>query len=154
MPQLFPHARAGLALIAWLLTAAHALAANPPAGELIVRDAWVRQPPPGSDVGAAYLSLSNTGSHAVSVVAFDCPLAEAAMLHETRIESGVARMRAQAALAVAAGETVVLKPGGLHVMLHGLKQPLAVGQHVPLVLTLADGRTVSVSAIVRPIGSE
>jgi len=141
-------------LLATALAAALACAGEPAASELVVRDAWVREPPPGSEVGAAYLTLSNRSSRVLTVVDFDSPAAEAAMLHETRIESGQARMRPQSTLVLAAGQTVVLKPGGLHVMLHGLKQPLKPGEHIPLVLKLGDGRSITVSALVRPIGSE
>jgi len=131
-----------------------AVATAAAADGLTVRDAWVRQPPPGADSVAAYLTLGNTSRHEVTVVGFDSPAAEAAMLHETVIESGESRMRARASLVLAAGQTVVLKPGGLHVMLHGLKQPLAAGQRIPLVVRLASGGTITVSALVRPIGSE
>jgi copper(I)-binding protein len=138
-----------------MAAAAVPVLAEPPAqSELVARDAWVRQPPPGAQVGAAYLTLSNIGHRQLTVTGFDSPVAAAAMLHVTQLESGQSRMRPQAALALAAGETVVLKPGGLHVMLHGLKQPLVPGQHIPLVVSLADGRTLTVSALVRPIGSE
>jgi len=46
------------------------------------------------------------------------------------------------------------EPGGLHVMLHDLKQPLTVGQSVPLVITLAGGATLKVTAAVRPLSAE
>jgi len=144
-----------LALLAMTaLTVLQARAEPPVQSELAVRDAWIRQPPPGTQVAAAYLTLSNLSSHRLTVSGFDSPVAEAAMLHSTQLVSGQSRMRPQATLALTAGETVVLKPGGLHVMLHGLKQALVPGQHVPLVISLADGRTLTVSALVRPIGSE
>jgi len=49
--------------------------------------------------------------------------------------------------------TVKFEPGGLHVMLHDLKQPFT-GQTVPLVITLADGGTLQVTAVVRPLSAE
>jgi copper(I)-binding protein len=49
---------------------------------------------------------------------------------------------------------VKFEPGGLHVMLHDLKQPLTVGQAVPLVITLAGGGTLQVNAVVRPLSAE
>jgi len=158
VPQPASLLRPRLAVLALLMATALAVVPARPApsvqGELIARDAWVRQPPPGTDVGAAYLTLSNISAHALTVTAFDSPVAEAAMLHTTQLESGQSRMRPQSTLVLAAGATVVLKPGGLHVMLHGLKRVLMPGQRVPLVVTLADGRMLTVSALVRPLGSE
>ena len=54
---------------------------------LVVAGAWIRQPPPGTDVAAVYLSLENVGSKAVKLTGVECPLASMAMMHET-IESG------------------------------------------------------------------
>ena len=76
------------------------------------------------------------------------------MLHETTVQQGQSRMRPREQLAVPAGQTVKLEPGGLHVMLHGLTQPLSVGQTVPLVITFSGGATLQVAAIVRPLSAE
>jgi copper(I)-binding protein len=143
-----------VALLAML--AAPTLAASPGDGApaLLVQNAWIREPPPGTDTGAAYLTLRNPGPQIVNVVGFECPLAEAAMLHETRIEAGQSRMRPRERLSVPPAQAVVLAPGGMHVMLHGLKRPLRPGERVPLVVVLADGGRVAASALVRPIGSE
>jgi copper(I)-binding protein len=125
-----------------------------PAGgpaHLQVLDAWVRQVP-GSDVAAAYLTLRNTSDSTVSVVAIESPVAASAMIHETKVAAGVARMRPQAALLVGPRQTVKLAPGGMHIMLMGVR-PLEVGQSVPLVLKLADHSTVQVGATVRPLGA-
>jgi copper(I)-binding protein len=50
-----------------------------------------------------------------------------------------------------AGEMVTLAPGGLHVMLIGLKQQLQPGDDVPLTLTLDDGSELSLTAPVRKV---
>jgi copper(I)-binding protein len=63
-------------------------------------------------------------------------------------------MRPHEQLVVGPGATVKLQPGGLHVMLHDLKQPLTVGQKVPLILLLSGGGTLQVTAAVRPLGAE
>jgi copper(I)-binding protein len=75
------------------------------------------------------------------------------MIHETKTESGQSRMRPHEQLVVPPGQTVKLEPGGLHVMLHGLTQPVAVGQSVPLVLLLDGGSKVQVAAVVRPLNA-
>ena len=76
------------------------------------------------------------------------------MIHETKTEGGQSRMRPHEQLVVAPSETVKFEPGGLHVMLHGMKQPVAVGQSVPLILLLADGSKIPVSAVVRPLTAQ
>lgn len=132
-----------------MLLAACSAWAQPPA-LLVVRDAWIRQTP-GSDVAAAYLTLQNLTQQPVTVVSIESSAAAHAMIHETKTEGGMSKMRPHEQLVIAPGETVKFEPGGLHVMLHGLTRPLAVGQSVPLLLHLADGSLVAASAVVRPL---
>jgi copper(I)-binding protein len=119
---------------------------------LIVQDAWTRQAP-GSDVAAVYLTVRNPGAQPITIVGVESSVGDA-MIHETKTESGQSRMRPHEQLVVAPGKTVKFEPGGLHVMLHGLKQPVVVGQSVPLVLLLAGGAKVPVTALVRPLNAQ
>jgi len=137
------------ALLACLALLGAARAAAPPA--LTVQDAWVRVTP-GADVAAAYLTLHNPGPGAAVVIGVRSSVAGHAMIHETSLHNGISAMRPHERLTLAAGATVVLAPGGLHVMLGMLAHPLAVGEHVPLELLLEGGATVAVSAVVRPLG--
>jgi copper(I)-binding protein len=120
---------------------------------LIAENAWIRATP-RSDLAAAYLTLRNVTGQAVVVTGIESPLAAHAMIHETTQEGGQSRMRPREPLTVAAHSTVKFGPGGLHVMLHDLKQPLTVGQNVPLVVNIAGGAPLQVSAVVRPLGAE
>ncbi|MDQ8155005.1 MAG: copper chaperone PCu(A)C [Gemmatimonadota bacterium] len=113
------------------------------------RDAWVREAPAGRAVTAAFLLLTNTGSTARSVVSAACDAAETTELHEMRRTGASMEMAPVPAIAVAAGQTVTLKPGGLHLMLFGLKHPLTAGDTVRLTLTLDDGTRLSLRAPVR-----
>ena len=119
---------------------------------LLVQDAWTRQAP-GSDVAAVYLTLRNPSTKPIVIVGVESSAASHAMIHETKTESGQSRMRPHEQLVVPPGQTVKLEPGGLHVMLHGLTQPVAVGQSVPLVLLLDGGSKVQVAAVVRPLNA-
>lgn len=132
-------------LVAW-----SALAQAP---ALVVQEAWTRQAP-GSDVAAVYLTLRNPSTKPIVIVGVESSVASHAMIHETKTESGQSRMRPHEQLVVPPGETVKLEPGGLHVMLHGLTQPVAVGQSVPLVLLLDGGGKVQVAAVVRPLNAQ
>ena len=120
---------------------------------LAVQDAWVRVTP-GAEIAAAYMTLRNTGPTAITVTGVQSPIAGHAMIHETKVEGGQSKMRAHEQLVVAPGGTVKLQPGGLHVMLHDLKRPLAVGEKVPLVIQLSGGGTVAALATVRPLSAE
>ena len=77
-----------------------------------------------------------------------------AMIHETKVEGGVSRMRAHEQLVIPPGKTVKLEPEGLHVMLHGLSRPLSPGASVPLVLRLSDGTSLQIAAPVRPLNAQ
>jgi periplasmic copper chaperone A len=153
----FPYAPALVILLALVTCAAiaqvpagtdsHAFARAP---GLVVQDAWARQVP-GSEVAAVYLTLRNPTAKPITVVGIESSVAEHAMIHETRTEGGQSRMRPHEQLVVAPGETVKFAPGGLHVMLHGMKQPVGVGQSLQLVLLLADGSKIPVSAVMRPL---
>ena len=120
---------------------------------LVVENVWIRATP-RSDLAAAYLTLRNVTGHDIVVTGIESPLAAHAMIHETTQEGGQSRMRPREPLTVAAHSTVKFEPGGLHVMLHDLKQPLTVGQSVPLVVNIAGGVPLQVSAAVRPLSAE
>ena len=126
-----------------------AVSAATPAG-LSAQDAWIRATP-GVDVAAAYLTLHNAGTQAVVVSGVRSPAAAAAMIHESTLVDGKSTMRPREPLRIAAGETVRFAPGGLHIMLHGLKRPLAVGDEVPVTLLIEGGGSVTALARVRPL---
>ncbi len=139
------------------LLASVAAAQTPPAigaKPLVVQDAWVRATPPGADIAAAYMTLRNAGTTPITVTGVESPIAGHAMIHETKVEGGQSKMRPHEQLAIAPGATVKLQPGGLHVMMHDLKQPLTVGEKVPLVIQLSGGGTVEATATVRPLTAE
>jgi copper(I)-binding protein len=99
-----------------------------------VKEAWVRAPAPGQKVAGAYMELVSRGDLALTGVA--SPAAARAELHRTSMEEGVMRMRPVASIDLPSGKAVKLAPGGLHIMLIDLKQPLKPGDKVPLTLTV------------------
>ena len=119
---------------------------------LVVRDAWVRVTP-GSDVAAVYLSLRNAGLRPIIVVGVQSSIAGHSMMHETSLVNGQFQMRMRDRIVIAPGQTVSFAPGGLHIMLSGLKQRASAGQTMPLVLLLADGGQVSLAAVVKPLAA-
>ena len=135
-----------------LLLSVLALVASAPAAPatLSASGAWVRAVP-GSDVAAVYFVLHNGGAQAVTLRAVGSPVAASAMVHETSVSGGQARMRPRAPLTLKAGASLTFAPEGLHVMLQQLRAPLAVGARVPVVLEFTDGERLEFSAPVRPL---
>ncbi|MGW4498728.1 copper chaperone PCu(A)C [Micromonospora sp. NPDC004336] len=128
--------------------ASSATADAPAAGVLGVRDAWVK----AADTGmtAAFGTLVNDGDADVTIsgAATDVSPVE---LHETAVRDGQPVMRAkQGGLVVRARSTYALEPGGDHLMLMGLTQPVRAGDQVRIALTFADGRTQTFTAVAKP----
>lgn len=136
-------------VLAGLLLAAPALAQAPP---VTVTGAWSRATPPGAEVGAVYLTLdSPAGDRLVSV---SSPAAARAQVHEMTMEGTVMRMRELPdGLALPAHQAVTLAPGGLHIMLVGLKAPLKQGATVPLHLVFQSAPPLDLTVPVAALGA-
>jgi copper(I)-binding protein len=134
-------------LLTFALLFSAALAAR--ADGITVRDAWVREAPPGAPVLAAYLTLENTGARAVKLTRVTSPDFESVMLHQTRVREGVATMVAVDTLTVPAQGRAAFVPGGDHLMLHGPRRALAAGARVTFHLHFDSGATLTVDAPVR-----
>lgn len=131
------------------------LAASAWANEITVHNAWARATAPGQAVGAAYMDLM--AKRSMSVVGGHSPAAERVELHTMSMQEGVMVMRKVPEIELPAGKPVQLKPGGLHIMLIGLKAPLQEGQSVPLTLQVRDAagkvQDVQIEAEVRGQGA-
>lgn len=135
-----------VALVACLALAAGAAEAAP----IKVTDAWIPAPPPGAATAAGYLTITNTGPTTDRFTGASTDAAASAELHSMSTAGGVMRMRKVAGgLPIGAGATVRLSPKGYHLMLIGLKHPLAAGQHVKATLQFQRASEVSVDFTVR-----
>lgn len=117
------------------------------AGELAVNSTWARATPPGAKVAAVYLVIDNQSTKSDRLLKLRSPVAASAEVHRSSVEDGIARMRPVTVLHVGAGERIAFEPGGLHVMLMGLRKPLIAGQtfELELVFEVAGPRRVVVS---------
>lgn len=118
-----------------------------PAGPAVVEvsEALCRPTPRGRDVTACYMTL--TASQNDRLVSVSTPLAAEGQIHEMTTEGGIMRMgELPDGLALPAGEAVSLRPGAEHIMLIGLKQPLAEGEQVSLTLTFEKAAPLGVQA--------
>lgn len=145
-------------IIAAAAAASVALAAALPliAGEdrVVVTDPYARETPPGARVGGVYMTLTNHGA-ANRLVGARSDAAPAVQIHNhTMDEAGVMRMReVEGGLPLGMHESVVLAPGGLHIMLMGLESRLEKGEAVDLTLEFEDGSTMDVSVPVVAISA-
>lgn len=116
---------------------------------VVADHAWARQPARSRDVTAVYAVLRNTTAEPMHVVSGVSAIAASVELHEMTMDGAMMRMRRVHDIVVPAHGTVELKPGGLHLMVFGLRRPLNRGERLPLILRLADGGTVALDAEVR-----
>jgi copper(I)-binding protein len=134
-----------IATLLSLLLVSLALPASPPPARAAgclpqVRDGWIRMPPMNLPMMAGYARIENRCAQPATIVSADSAAFADASLHETRIERGISRMRATAALRIPAGGSVVLHPGGSHLMLMQPRTPLKAGGKVAIDFLLQDGR--------------
>jgi copper(I)-binding protein len=138
-----------LALCAGALLAATAQA------QTTVKDAWARGTVAQQTATGVFMQITSVqGGKLVGVAT---PVAGVAEVHEMKMDGSVMKMAAVPALDLPAGKAVTLAPGGYHVMLMGLKQPLKEGDSVPLTLTVqgADGKkeAVELKVPVKALGA-
>jgi copper(I)-binding protein len=112
-----------------------------------VLDAWARATPPGVENGAVYCKILSHGA-ADRLVGARTSAARAAEIHTSVEENGIVEMRRTDALPIGAGASVELAPGGTHVMLVGLRAPLAAGAKIELTLVFANAGEVTVEVPV------
>ncbi|MFN9927990.1 MAG: copper chaperone PCu(A)C [Phenylobacterium sp.] len=130
-------------ILAAALLASPATAAPP---GVSVTDAWSR---PATGVnGAGFMTLTNRSSRAATLVAASSPAAARVEFHTTTMSGGMASMEKLSNVSAPAGGTVLIRPGGKHLMLMGLKRPLKAGDRFPVTLTFASGAKVEATFTV------
>ena len=145
--------RAGLFGAAVVLIVGTAAAETYSAGGLQIGNPWARATPKGAKVGAGYLTITNKGPESDRLIGGSAAPATRFELHATVTENGIARMRQVNGLEIKPGQTVEFKPGGMHVMFVGLKQPLSRGQTVKGTLVFEKAGTIAIEFAVQPVGA-
>ena len=132
-----------------------ARAADYDVGSIHISQPWARATPKGASSGAGYLTIANKGTtpdRLTSCVASD--VSAQCQIHTMTTENGVIKMRpVEGGLEIKPGETVTLKPSGLHIMLVDLKQPLEQGKTIGAALQFEKAGTVKVDFSVAAIGA-
>ena len=132
-----------------LALALFAVAPAAVASNLEAQEPYARSTPPGMQNSAAYFVLRNHGNQPRHLVAVASSVAAKVELHTHLHEDGMMMMRQVESVEVPRRGVVKLEPGGLHVMLLGLKHPLEPGQHIDLTLQFDDGSSLELRPEVR-----
>ncbi|MYM26452.1 copper chaperone PCu(A)C [Duganella sp. FT135W] len=131
------------------------LAALPALAQVTVSEPWVRATVAAQKATGAFMTLTST--QPVTLVGVSSPAAGVVEVHEMKMENDMMRMRQLPSLPLPAGQPVKLAPGGYHLMLLDLKQPLKDGDKVALTLEIEDAKkvrsTVVVDAPVKPLNA-
>ncbi len=114
---------------------------------------WARATAPRQTVGGVYVTLTSPVDD--RLLGASSPVAGHLEVHEMTMEGNVMRMRElTGGLKLPAGQAVALAPGGFHVMLVDLKQPLAAGQVIPVQLRFEHAPPVDLQVRVAPVGAK
>lgn len=118
-----------------------------------VEQAWARETAPGQSGAAIYLRIENRGLGGDRLLSVATPRAGKATLHSVSDDKGVHRMREVDGLDLAPGTSAEFVPGGQHIMLSGLAEPLRAGASFPLSLTFERSGEQRVEVMIRPAGA-
>jgi periplasmic copper chaperone A len=119
-------------------------------GDIMIEGYWARAMLPNQPVAGGFLTLTNGGETDDRIIKAVSPRAGRMELHEMAMEGEVMKMReVEGGIAVPAGATVELKPGGLHLMFFDIAERFEEGQTVPVTLTFENAGEVAIELPVK-----
>ena len=143
-----------LASLGGIVLAAPAAAHDYKVGALEISHPWTRATASTAKSGGGYLVITNKGTTPDRLVAAQSNASQKVEIHEMKMDGSVMRMRELAGgLEIPPGGSVMLKPGGYHIMFMELKAPLAKGSKVPVTLVFEKAGKVDVDFAVQEMGS-
>jgi len=123
-------------------------------GSIHISQPWSRATPKGAASGAGYMTLTNKGAAPDRVSCVSDDASAQCQIHTMTMENGVMKMRpVEGGLEIKPGESVMLKPGGNHIMFLSLKHPLDQGGTVKATLKFDHAGTIDVEYPVLAIGA-
>lgn len=143
--------RFGMLLAAGLALGWGAAFGGGAADQVSLSDPYARAAAPGQPNGVVYLGLANVSDQAHSLVGAESDAAETVELHDHLMEGGMMKMRRVQRIELPPGSALSLEPGGLHLMLIGLKRQLEPDQRIGLTLIFEDGTRTHASVPVRQV---
>ena len=142
-----------LLLMALLIAALPAFSHSFEKGDLQIRHPWSRATPPGAKVGVGYLEIRNNGAQPDRLLSASTSVAKRVEMHITEQAGEVAKMRQLRAFEVPGRERLTLEPGGAHLMLVDLVQPLKKGERFSMTLRFERAGELEVQFEVQEMGA-
>ncbi len=136
------------ALLGVLLALLSACAPEPQA-PIEISDAFMREMPPGRDVGVVYLRMKNTGANTEQLMYVSAAIAERVEVHRHLYENGMMKMRQIPHFHIDPNTQVDFSPGGYHLMLFGVDTPPSVGERFVMQLEFSDQAPIQIDVEVR-----
>lgn len=109
-----------------------------------IEEGYIKASIPGSDITAAYMTISNAGNKAVTLQKISSTISDRIEIHEHTMADGMMRMRQVAEITIAANSKVILQPSGLHLMIFSLKQPITEKDVIPLTLHFSNETKIKI----------
>lgn len=122
-------------------------------GGITVTAPWARATPGGAQVAGAFLEIQAAAGVDDKLIGARSPAAGSVEIHDHINDAGVMKMRRVDGIAIKGAQSVVLKPGGLHVMLFDLKAPLKEGDKVAFTLVFEKAGELLIDVPVAKIGA-
>lgn len=117
--------------------------------DLLIQNTWVRLVPETTPHTAFYMTIQNRSDEPLVIVGAETSVARTVELHDTEIENEVMRMRKVEEIEISARGGRILEPGGLHIMLIDLVEPIQENDIIPMTLLFEDGKEIQIEGIVR-----
>jgi copper(I)-binding protein len=122
-------------------------------GNIKIEGAYTRSTVPGQKAAGGFMKIFDQGA-ADQLISASSPIADEVQLHTMTMEDNVMKMRQVKAIDIPANGSVELKPGGLHIMFMGIKEPLAAGGSIPVKLKFAKAGEVEVKLPVNAMSGQ
>jgi len=133
-------------IVLWLI-GAFLISACGATGDIEVHDAWARPTAQGENA-AVYFQIHNHTENPDELIGVSSNFADAAEIHESKMENDVMQMNMISSIPLGADEEVNFAPGGFHVMLVSIKQEFKAGDHIAIILRFKNHEDIVVNASV------
>ena len=120
-------------------------------GDLVLHHAWSPAAPATAPVAAGFIEITNNGKADDTLISVTTEISGKAQLHQMKMDGDVMKMgEMKDGVPIPAGQTAVLKPMGLHIMLLDLKSHPKLGEHFKATLTFKNAGHIEVDFVVEP----
>lgn len=118
-----------------------------------IADPWARATPGGATTAGAFFEMRADEGVNDRLIGARSPAAGTVEIHNHITENGIVRMRRVDGIALPGGKSVTLAPGGYHIMLMDLKDPLNKGETFRMTLVFEKAGEIEVEASIEPIAA-